>query len=77
MLKRHRFHPLAAPSFNGRTSASGAGYRGSNPWGAANTALLRTSLNLPVHGAQVIAALCVTGIKDILSEWLSPANLDR
>src|SRR5580692_7214957 len=24
-----------APSFNGRTSASGAEYRGSNPWGAA------------------------------------------
>src|SRR5207237_2203580 len=23
-----------APSFNGRTPASGAGYRGSNPWGA-------------------------------------------
>ena len=27
---------LAAPSFNGRTAASGAAYRGSNPWGAAN-----------------------------------------
>ena len=27
---------LVAPSFNGRTPASGAGYRGSNPWGAAN-----------------------------------------
>ncbi|MCU1256575.1 MAG: hypothetical protein JWM83_2874 [Candidatus Angelobacter sp.] len=25
-----------APSFNGRTAASGAAYRGSNPWGAAN-----------------------------------------
>jgi hypothetical protein len=25
-----------APSFNGRTPASGAGYRGSNPWGAAS-----------------------------------------
>ena len=24
-----------APSFNGRTAASGAAYRGSNPWGAA------------------------------------------
>ena len=23
-----------APSFNGRTAASGAAYRGSNPWGA-------------------------------------------
>ena len=26
---------LAAPSFNGRTAASGAAYRGSTPWGAA------------------------------------------
>ena len=26
---------LVAPSFNGRTAASGAAYRGSNPWGAA------------------------------------------
>src|ERR1039458_2913633 len=25
---------LVAPSFNGRTAASGAAYRGSNPWGA-------------------------------------------
>jgi hypothetical protein len=25
-----------APSFNGRTAASGAAYRGSNPWGATN-----------------------------------------
>jgi hypothetical protein len=30
------FVSLVAPSFNGRTPASGAGYRGSNPWGAAN-----------------------------------------
>src|SRR6266481_6307835 len=29
-----------APSFNGRTPASGAGYRGSNPWGAAKTLFL-------------------------------------
>ncbi len=28
---------LAAPSFNGRTAASGAAYRGSNPWGAAKS----------------------------------------
>ena len=26
---------IAAPSFNGRTGASGASYRGSTPWGAA------------------------------------------
>ena len=26
---------LVAPSFNGRTAASGAAYRGSTPWGAA------------------------------------------
>ena len=31
---------LVAPSFNGRTAASGAAYRGSNPWGAANTLIL-------------------------------------
>ena len=37
---------LVAPSFNGRTAASGAAYRGSNPWGAANT-LFHTSLKLP------------------------------
>ena len=36
---------LAAPSFNGRTAASGAAYRGSNPWGAAKNALLRISAN--------------------------------
>ncbi len=29
-----------APSFNGRTAASGAAYRGSNPWGATNVAIL-------------------------------------
>jgi hypothetical protein len=28
---------IVAPSFNGRTPASGAGYRGSNPWGAAKS----------------------------------------
>src|SRR3984957_12266366 len=28
---------LVSPSFNGRTAASGAAYRGSNPWGAANS----------------------------------------
>ena len=27
-------YALVAPSFNGRTAASGAAYRGSNPWGA-------------------------------------------
>jgi hypothetical protein len=27
-----------APSFNGRTAASGAAYRGSNPWGATTSA---------------------------------------
>jgi hypothetical protein len=31
---------LAAPSFNGRTAASGAAYRGSNPWGAAKIQIL-------------------------------------
>jgi hypothetical protein len=31
-----------APSFNGRTAASGAAYRGSNPWGATTSALART-----------------------------------
>ena len=29
-----------APSFNGRTAASGAAYRGSNPWGATTSAKL-------------------------------------
>jgi hypothetical protein len=29
-----------APSFNGRTAASGAAYRGSNPWGATNISVL-------------------------------------
>ena len=28
---------LVTPSFNGRTADSGSAYRGSNPWGAANT----------------------------------------
>ena len=40
---------LVAPSFNGRTAASGAAYRGSNPWGAANQKLPRTSPNRIVH----------------------------
>ena len=38
---------LVAPSFNGRTAASGAAYRGSNPWGAANTRTFPTFLDLP------------------------------
>jgi hypothetical protein len=42
---------LVAPSFNGRTAASGAAYRGSNPWGAANNTLPRTFLNLPTNVA--------------------------
>ena len=28
---------VVAPSFNGRTADSGSAYRGSNPWGAANS----------------------------------------
>jgi hypothetical protein len=32
-----RLCECSAPSFNGRTPASGAGYRGSNPWGAAKS----------------------------------------
>jgi hypothetical protein len=35
---------LTAPSFNGRTADSGSAYRGSNPWGAANTHTLPTSI---------------------------------
>jgi len=35
-----------APSFNGRTDDSDSSNRGSNPWGATNTTLPRTSLNL-------------------------------
>jgi len=30
-LAKSRANPLVAPSFNGRTAASGAAYRGSNP----------------------------------------------
>ncbi len=43
----------AAPSFNGRTPASGAGYRGSNPWGAAN--LTHPLIWLPILS---LARLC-------------------
>jgi hypothetical protein len=38
-----------APSFNGRTAASGAAYRGSNPWGATSCALPGTFRNFLVH----------------------------
>src|ERR1035437_8940786 len=40
---------LVAPSFNGRTAASGAAYRGSNPWGAtkSNRQLARHVLQRP------------------------------
>ncbi len=44
-----KFILLVAPSFNGRTAASGAAYRGSNPWGAANDALPRTFPNSPIQ----------------------------
>jgi hypothetical protein len=37
-----------APSFNGRTAASGAAYRGSNPWGATNVAFPRPFPNFLV-----------------------------
>ena len=39
-----------APSFNGRTPASGAGYRGSNPWGAARAS--RFAPNIPTFARQ-------------------------
>src|SRR5215468_9866724 len=40
-----------APSFNGRTADSGSAYRGSNPWGAANS--LRSFLsNQATHFAK-------------------------
>src|SRR6266853_1082583 len=39
-LHRSLDNKPSAPSFNGRTPASGAGYRGSNPWGAAKSFLL-------------------------------------
>jgi hypothetical protein len=39
---------LVAPSFNGRTAASGAAYRGSNPWGAAIVQLWRVIVRLRV-----------------------------
>ena len=44
-------HHRTAPSFNGRTPDSGAGYRGSNPWGAAN--LLPSRNSLPNTSADV------------------------
>jgi hypothetical protein len=36
-----------APSFNGRTAASGAAYRGSNPWGATKTYFLGLPRSVP------------------------------
>ena len=40
---------LAAPSFNGRTAASGAAYRGSNPWGQPMNSITYSLSPKPLH----------------------------
>jgi hypothetical protein len=63
MWSRSEVCPLApvAPSFNGRTADSGSAYRGSNPWGAANTALPRQRASMMQWWADYLDAQLAMG----------------